>query len=382
MNTQLDFDLDTQWESTSTFVQLLFGLNAYLQNEKIVPNSLRQALNTLIFKQSDSFPKTLYQFIKLCHQPVSDWYPPPIPDGFNPSQPLLYDRCLSEEAQEFYLTLTEHLELPSFALADIPQAALDNLKMIELRQRLQNKSEVAEAQELYVRVRSFLIEHSWTTRDQLRAESRDVLQALREFYEDMPLLDEIVECDRCGLLEWRNGRWQGVKPGFCSDHGNGSPHVHSIRKTDDLRRLKRGIHLRTFLPGRLELALFTIAENAQAEHPDQLLSVERYPGLDTYDLRLSFVDEAWAVDAKDHAQPERLAPHIHPLYCEGNLSHTHAFYAIPDARMEDTNYREQLEQRTAGIDLMRLHIVSLSEFQQHIAEKLKTLANPRRRKKG
>jgi hypothetical protein len=180
----------------------------------------------------------------------------------------------------------------------------------------------------------------------------------------------------------RNGRWQGIKPSFCSDHGSGSPYIHTIRTTGDLLRLKGGIHLRTFLPGRLELALFECAEKAQTKYPDQLLSVERYPGLDTYDLRLTFDDEAWAVDAKDHAKPERLTSHIHPFYNEGDLWHTHAFYVIPDARMEDTNYREQLEQRTMDVLSPYLHIASLSAFQQHLEEKLKTLANPPRQKKG
>lgn len=384
MNTQLDPEIDAQQPNVNSFVHLLFGLHSYLQNEMVIPNSLRRALAALTFEQGNRFPKTLYQFIVLCHQPVSDWYPLPIPNDFNRSQAILYDRCLSDEAQDYYLTLTEQMELPPLAQEDIPQAALDNWIMIELRQRLKDSPDASAAQDLYMRVRSFLIEHSWTTPDRLRAQTPAVFQELRQFYDYMPSLpvDELLVCDRCGLLEWRNGRWQGIKPSFCSDHGSGSPHVHTIPNTRGLFRLREGTHLRTFLPGRLELALFTFAESMRDQYPDQVPSVERYPGLDTYDLRLNFVDESWAVDAKDQTNPARLASQIHAFYNEGDLSHLHAFYVIPDARMEDVNYREQLERRTAGVVSAHLHIVSVSEFQQHIEEKLKTLINPPRQKKG
>jgi hypothetical protein len=174
-----------------------------------------------------------------------------------------------------------------------------------------------------------------------------------------------------------------MKPSFCSDHGEGSPYVRSIPNKGGLLRLNEGTHVRTFLPGRLELALFKAVEHLQDQYPDQLRSIERYPGLDTYDLRLTFADDnVWAVDAKDHARPEHLAAQIRPFYNEGNLAHTHAFYVIPDARMEDANYHEQLEQRAAGMLSSNLQIRSLSAFQQMVEKQLKTLAKPPRQRKN
>ncbi len=256
-------DLAIWQKDTNSFVYLLFGLHSYLQNPMRVPESLRRALNVLAFEQPDRFPKTLYKFIERCHQPVSEWYPLPIPDDFNRSQAVLYDRHMSEEVQDYYLALTEEMELSNFPQEDIPQSALDNLKMIELRQRLKDNSDAETAQEIYVQVRSFLIEHSWTTPDEMRAQGAAIFKELREFYEEIPaaLPDELVVCDRCGLLEWRGGRWRGIKPSFCSDHGSGSPYIHLVRNTGALCRLREGIHLRTFLPGRLELALFTLANS-------------------------------------------------------------------------------------------------------------------------
>jgi hypothetical protein len=147
------------------------------------------------------------------------------------------------------------------------------------------------------------------------------------------------------------------------------------------QRLKEGIHLRTFLPGQLERALFTFAERLRDTYPDHLLEVERYPGLDTYDLRLTFRDdEAWAVDAKDQSYPRRLAAQIQPLYSEGNLFHTHAFYVIPDERKADLDYWGHLE-HAVGVLPDNLFIMSVSEFQQQVEEKLKSLSIPPKRAK-
>lgn len=376
-----DITEDSQINNTESFIYLVFGLQAYSEVQQLhVPDSLRRALNELAFKLGGDFPKTLHSFMNLCHQPIATWYPDPPPD-FNAAFALLDNGKLSEEAQEFCFDLAEQMQITFSMQQDIPQTALDNLKIIQMRQRLKNYPNQQMAQDIYERVRSFLIEHSWASPEQLRAQL-DIFSELREFYEDIDNPDDLVVCEHCGLLEWNNGNWRGIKPGYCSDHGSGSPHIHVVKNTGQLQRLKRGIHLRTFLPGRIELALFELAESLQDEHPDHLITIERYPGFDTYDLRLAFSNgEAWALDAKDQAQPDRLAQQIRPLYAEGSLSHDHAFYVIPDRRMNERDYRNTLEDRVRSHPA-NLHIVSLSEFQQQIEEKLKALAKPSRSKKG
>ncbi|MCC7206028.1 MAG: hypothetical protein IT323_01895 [Anaerolineae bacterium] len=367
--------------ANDTFIYLLFGLDAWARNKALLPNSLRRALNGLAAQATD-FPRTLHAFVALCHRPVGDWYPYGVPSSFTASQPLLYDGHLSEEAQEFCLDCSEQVELSPSAFGDVPQTVLDNLVMVQFLKKLRAQADAA-AQEQYVRVRSYLIEHSWTTHDQLRANNLRDLQELRKFYEEVPgyPVSHLMVCDRCGLLEWRDGRWQGVKPGFCSDHSSQSPHLHAVPNTHSSLRLKRGIHLRTFLPGRLELALFCAADTVHDEHPAYLCNVERYPGLDAYDLRLTFSDgDIWAIDAKDHADPERLAQHIHPMPNEGNLAHSIAFYVLPDARRLDVHYREAVEEIRERVSGPNLRVVYRSEFEARIRIKVGDLMRPSRRR--
>lgn len=379
------YDAVERQSEYDVFLNLVFGLEAHLgYNALVVPKSLRRALNVLSLTLADQFPKTLYRFIEWCHRPVDAWYPLSIPVTFNPSEPILYDRRLSEEAKEFCLSAAEQMQIDLSSQDDVPQTVLDNRQMSELIRSLREDGNNHEVQRLYVDVRSFLIEHSWTTPDQLRQQSRAVFQELREFYEEVTILsgEEPKMCDRCGLLRWRDGRWQGVKPGFCSDHGPGSPYIHSIPYTGRFLRLREGNHLRTFLPGQLERALFSLAEQMQDTYPDHLVGVERYPGLDTYDLRLTFRDEeVWAVDAKDQSYPRRLAAQIKPMYGEGDLAYVYAFYVIPDERRLDADYWEHLE-HAVGVLPGNLFIMSVSEFQQRVEQKLKLLSKPLNRKKG
>ncbi|MCC6613397.1 MAG: hypothetical protein IT320_07960 [Anaerolineae bacterium] len=366
------------------FMHLVFGLHAYLKAQHLtIPNSLRHTLNAISFSSQTNFPRTFRQFIGICHQPVMDWYPFSIPDNFNGAQPLLYDDELSEEAEGYCLDVSDQLGLSVLSQGDIPQTALDNLNMVRLRERLKGEIDQIAAQQRYNVVRSFLISFPWVTLDKLREQPRAVMEDLSPFYEEVPYrhIDQLAVCDRCGMLELHGNQWRGIKPGFCADHGSGSPHVHMIRNVPQLYRLKLGVQLRTFIPGRIELALFTFAEELHYQFDNLLLPPERYPGLDTYDLRLSFTDgEIWAVDAKDHAHPEQLAKTIHLPYSEGDLAFDHCYYVIPDERMVENNYRSRLG-NALGEHPANLHMASLSEFMNRVESKLKSLARPSKKRK-
>ncbi len=328
-------------------------------------------------------PKTLYHFIQFAHSPVSEWYPLSIPDAFNPAQPLLYEHHLSEEAQEFHLDLMERLQF-SPTQKDISQTALDNLPMRELRIRLKSEPDQQMAQQLYENVRLFLIQHSWADEGQFRALPLAVRKEVRVFYDEMPEIPTagLRVCKRCGLLVWRDSRWEGVKPHYCSDHADDSPIIESVRNQRQLYRLKAGAHLRIFIPGRIELALFEFAEEMLANFAEQFVSVEWYPGIDSYDLRLTFRDEeVWAVDAKDQAYPKRLATQMRLPYSEGNLAYTHAYFVIPDERLEEGGYWEALD-HAIGSRPKNLEVMALSDFKQRLQDKLKLLAKPARPKKG
>lgn len=371
-------------ELKDIFFYLVAGMRDYQQiQQTAIPPSLRKALNQLAF-HSDNVPKTLYNLCRLCHTPIERWYPFPLPDNFDASQPLLYDGQLSEEAESFWPAWAEQVDLPLSSQPGLLQRTLESQLMRDLLQRLRAMSDIQAAQAHYVQVRSFLIEHSCATGDQLRACSRNVFQDLRLFFEPQPRLslDVLLVCDRYGLLEYRDGAWYGVKPDYCSDHAGDSPHVHAISNHSVLYRLKRAVHQRVFIPGRLELALFEFAEAAQDDYPDHLIQVERYPGLDAYDLRLTFqsgdTQEVWAIEAKDLAHPDWLALQIRPMYGEGELAYDRAFYVIPDERLDDEAYRNRLEHEV-GILPPKLHLVTLSAFKQQVTDKLVGLARPPRR---
>jgi hypothetical protein len=373
-------------DENNVFIQLIFGLNAYIKADRLkVPKSLRCTLNLFSFIASKAKPKTLYRFIELAHSPISTWYPLAVPSEFNPSQSLLYDMRLSEEAEDYYLEMMERLEISSFQ-EDVPQSAFDNLQMQKFQTRLRDMADKQAAQSLYEEVRLFLITRSWTTSEELRLQSPNIHEELKHFYALIPEfpVKTLRECERCGLLVWRNGQWKGIKRLYCSDHAADSPYIHEIPKQRQLYRLTEGAHLRVFIPGRIELALFEFAEAMQTKYPDQLLSFERYPGIDTYDLRLVFEDgEVWAVDAKDQAFPKRLAPQIRPPYDEGDLAYNRSFFVLPDRRMQEEGYQPDLEReikRLFGSLSKKLGIRSLSAFETQVEEKLKSLSKGSRSK--
>jgi hypothetical protein len=380
----LDESPDFDKSKSDIFTYLVFGLKAYLDADfKQIPMPLRHAMNLLTIELKHRFPKTLHQLLTLCRQPTANWYPHihPLFDG---SQKLLYDNNLSEEAQEFHLYLSEQMGLSTASRFALSKDDMDNLKMVELRRELRQMPDRAAAQKLYVAIRSFLIEHSWASLDDLH--ETDFFNELRDFYEKLPELPvkELKVCDRCGLLRWqtRTEQWQGIKPHYCSDHGVGSPFIQTIRNHGQLFRLNTAIHERVFIPGRIELALFNLADEMADEYSAYLAEPERYPGIDTYDLRLTFADdEIWAIDAKDQSNPIRLARELHQLYGEGDLAYTHAFYVIPDERMNEEGYREKLDYNRT-VFLPNLAVVSFSEFQERLQTKLKTLAKPPRQRKN
>jgi hypothetical protein len=157
-------------------------------------------------------------------------------------------------------------------------------------------------------------------------------------------------------------------------HNSGSPHIRMIPNAPQLYRLKRGIQLRTFIPGRIEHTLFAISEELHYENKGLLTSTERYPGLDTYDLRLSFIDtEVWGVDAKDHLRPNFLAKSIRLPEAEGDVSYTHFFFVIPNERLTQDAYLTHLK-NAMGYSAPNLFVISLSEFVSRLNEKLRSLA--------
>lgn len=374
-------ELPIQFESDDyTFIRLVTGLYGYLANRETMPSNLRRALNAIALKQRRAFPKTLEAFIRECHRPLCDWYPLEVPEMFTSSQPILVENRLGVEAETFCIDISEQLDLRSYS-ADIPQTALDNLAMIDLLKRLRQQGD-ASAQRLYVDVRSLLVEQSCFTGRDLRLLRLDVYEEIRKLVEDvlLPAHHHLPICDRCGLLEWRDGDWHGIKPEYCSNHTENAGLIQWIANEGGFMRLRRGIHLRTFLPGRAERELFAFAEEMCDQFPEQLQKVERYPGLDTYDLRLTFADAVWAIDVKDHASADSFIKQVKALYNAGDLHHDRAFYVIPDTRLEEPYYADVVEKKSKQLP-RNLDILSVATFQQAVQHHVKELTRPVRKSK-
>jgi hypothetical protein len=92
-----------------------------------------------------------------------------------------------------------------------------------------------------------------------------------------------------------------------------------VTPTRQLRVLRKGIHIRTHLPGIPELQLFTWLQEQHQKYPQLLVDVVLWPRIDMYDIQLRFADAVWAIDVKDHHRPHLLGRYLTGLYREGSL---------------------------------------------------------------
>ncbi len=360
----------------TVFAELLLGLTTLVQEESRwadrYPPGLIQAMNALALGMGDQFPATFTAFVALCHKPLHTWYPYKLSD-FTEKYALLDSGQLTEQASDYLYSLPDEILRQHDWRGFIPTSVRDNWEMLRFLQDMRGMENTAEAQRLYAIIRSFLIVHSWITRrDLIQLGRQNVSEEIRNwlkstFYESDDSGDEAYYCDHCGILRQVNGRLVGVKPSYCDDHHPDLPHIHKIA-TDGYTRMKYGIHLRTFIPGRTELAIFEAAESLQAEYADHLIDVARYPGLDAYDLRLVFRDEAWAVDVKDLADPRELSRKIQPMPDSKGLEHDKAYYVVPERRLRfEPDYLDQV--RRHHKIKPPLFLYSQSEFCQHMRAK-------------
>lgn len=392
MQTRTSDESTTSAHDNATFLRLVLGLHSFVQEErKLIPANLRRAMQTIAatnIMKGKTFPKTLHGFLQECHRPISDWYPLEAPPEFDRALPLLTNNTLSDGAKAYYYDRVDTMDLSSWDIDNVNQTTLDNGLMIDLRNRLRQHDDTQLAQTLYVQVRSFIIANSWTTKSALRGQERYVFLELKHFYEPVPVFptDDLAVCANCGLLRWEAGEWRGIRPDYCSDHRVGAQHVEVFKRPADSFRLVEGAHSRTFLPGRAELNLFEFADDLHESHPTILTGIERYPGLDSCDLRLTFTDGiVWAVDVKDQRDPIGLAKQITQLPNEGMLKHNHAFYVIPDRRMSNVHYRERLndalKRHLPNHAMLHIEVRSVNEFQEEVRQKVARLEKLTRSRK-
>ncbi|BCL37119.1 hypothetical protein [Nostoc sp. MS1] len=343
------------------------------------PDFLRRACNTLALKMSAiAYPRTLEGLLTLLEKPLQTWYSLEIPKEFDSEYGLIYDRALSEEAsQYFYEQLIKRGQIPEFASAKVQQIALENFQFLRLLEKLQaaNEKDAERAQKEYVLLRRFLIEHPYTTLDQLRNKfsktSYVSIDDVGGLYEDCKENQSYWCCDRCGPLIEKHGHLRGIKPSVCNDHRKNLSHVRRISWKRGLCNLKFGIHWRVCLPGIPEIRLFDALTKLHKQQPEYLCEVQLWPGIDRYDLQLRFGDgSVWSVDIKDYRNPYDLALQLKPIFGEGELHYDESFYVIPNHRLHQRqDYIEILREEATELP-KSTHIFSDIAFEEQVITKV------------
>jgi hypothetical protein len=346
-------------------VTLVVGLEAQREREASalgggrassypLPDTLRVAWNALAYhgrtRMMTVAPVTLSGLLKCCRRPVGEWLPSAvIPADFSPNAPLLYrgpaielseaanellDNALFVGANSGELRLSDARSLVRF---------LENRQFVELFRRLRTLPWTPAIQAEYVRLRRFLIEHPCTTRECIshHFEDASVLSpaTVGALYADCRPDETVFQCDHCGLLRTVDGsveRLVGAKPNLCNDHAVEAPHVRRVPYERGLCRVSSSVNARVTLHGIAEVALFDRLHALRREKQSVIRSIEEWPGVDNYDLRVVFDDGVvWAADVKEFADPNQLAAELKPFVGSG-FEHTRfdrAFYVVPQRRI-------------------------------------------------
>lgn len=323
----------------------------------------------------------MFGLFVMFENPVSTWYPLNTPTEFDCAASLMYDGQLSEEANRFlFQELLEEGQLSLSANGVLQQIALENHDFKKLIEQLQSAASEnpEEAQKEYVRLRAFLINYPYASTEQLRSHFSNTRYIsphhVGNLYEACLHGKSYWNCNECGPLIEKNGLLRGIKPTICNDHRLGLPHVQRIEWSRGLRRIKPGLHWRVCLPGISEMKIFSKVEKLQKQYSDYLCDFTLWPGIDRYDLRLCFSDQAvWAVDVKDYHDPYNLAKHLRSIYGEGTLQYDEGFYVIPMRQIWKQDNYLQIARNQLGNLPHNISLLSEEAFEAHIAAKIATL---------
>ena len=374
--------------SSDKFNYLLIGVKEYLESKQKYPypDLLHQGMNALSLetKKTVPFPKTMQGFLKLLEEPVKDYCPPIwIPPEFDGDFGLLDMGSLSEEANDYLaeaISKTNKFS-ESFATTVKKITEIDNSKFIKLFNKLRDvyhNDNPKKAQQEYLILRPFLIEHKYITGRDIRKAFKRAryisAEEVGDLYEDCEEGRDYWYCDRCGILTEMNGHLKGLKDRLCGNHHKNLSYVHRVRWENGLRRIKEGIWRRVCFPGIPELELYSALSELKTEHPDYLKEVRLYPGVDCYDFQLRFSDNTvWAIDFKDVQYPYRLAQKLESLYREGSLRYNESFYVISDRCVDNyPNYLKILREEAKKLP-PSTQLSSDRNFRQKVRDKIAKL---------
>jgi hypothetical protein len=354
--------------------------------------ALQRGLNGLAVALATTAPLTARGWQALLSRPVRDWWPATLPRAaaFEGDFSLLEDGQLSEEANRFYYTvLVEEAGLAGNS-AGAAARALDNQAFAQLLARLRDKNRqpttAPAAQRDYVLLRRFLIEHPLTT-----------VAAITDAFEDARFIrvaevGELYEpagpgphwhCRHCGPLHVANGSLRGIRPRLCDDHLLGSATLlPGPASRGETLRLRSGHLWRVCLPGKPEIALYEELLHLHQQYPQQLAPLVLWPGLDQYDLRLSWPADGthWAVDVKDQQNPRLLGQGLYPLGAQKDLAYERAFYVVPDRWLAPPHGRTYLRTVRENTKLPANHlVVGLADFLSQVTQKATLTTRSKRR---
>jgi len=355
------------------FPYLAIGLAKYVESEQKYPypDELSYALNQLSLAMLITYPSTITDLFELFEKPLEQWWPSTPPPGIDPRFELLYEGALDEQVVEFLL----EYKLPAEATLQDIQVILDNQLMINILNAARNAyiADPIGASGEYAAIRQYVITHPWTSTEQLRQQFRDLhyikIQEVGALYQDSRSLHSTLlhqrpgsqearywNCPVCGPLYQRNNRLGSLKPNACLGRCPGPQGWQDLDPAGHPFVLKRGIHLRTLIPGTTEIQLYQwLTQDAQSTMP-ALQQVILWPGVDRYDLQLKFLRssqrvEVWGVDVKDYKDPFALGRHIvqdSRQASESALEWQRWFYVYPSYREQQRSDYRACVLRAAG----------------------------------
>lgn len=285
-------------------------------------------------------PQSVPDILRLCERPFSEWPLPSLPEEVSPQDTLLRN------------------QVPSFFCEDYAREDRD-IEAALSEERFMKKVLIECSglpPSVYTQFRELLVTCPVLTEREffntyMRPPLKSVADLVKEAYEEAPAFlahNGVFRCcPECGnLLIFRRGQgW------FCLDEGcsteqvfeDMTPRTLSASGEDRVFQLKRSLRRYVAAPGRAEVRIRD--QLLALRDSDRKLSVELWPNVDAYDLRLTFSDrQVWAVDVKDWASPYRLADQVKPFRI--NPPWDRAFFVFPDRhRHVKRNYVEAFKSR-------------------------------------
>lgn len=317
---------------------LIRGLQKWSEDFSKIPSELHKGHLMLTRRglANDVFiPNNLYDLLHFIKQPCKKWGLKGLEKIYSPEVGLYEEYVgLTREAEEF---------LEEFATPQESQQRVMLEILTYCRDKFQKDAQYAR---IYSNIRSFVsqpenavIPLKKLSKFALSIKDSQLSQLCFQLYEKIESpLDRFRKCPYCHwTLEYAPGQWK------CNDHicrhlGDFSELQSLDEKSKPLCRLTPGIQKFVLLPGIAEQKLYHRLKKRK-------LSVELYPEVDQFDIRIHFDAGPVDIDVKDYKSPIHLALHLNRA--DLDKYHEKTYIIVPD-------YRRQL--RESYIDQVNVNL--------------------------